>query len=239
MILQTDTKYGPCAFYGKDEYIGRSLYSYGEWSGEECSKIVELMSGVDGTRAIDCGANIGFMTMALAWNGYNVEAFEPQPEIAELLRQNVVRYAGVRCYTNALGAKAGSAIMPRIRYGDRGNYGGLGLGSRSELGSITVSVVTLDSYNFKDVGLIKIDVEGYEREVLLGATELIKKYKPILYVEDDRENKSWELRKLIKSLGYEIEEHNPPMYRENNYKGLKKNIWGVNYISKNIICRPC
>ena len=49
--------------------------------------------------------------------------------------------------------------------------------------TITVDVKTLDSYNFKNVGLIKIDVEGNELKTLIGAKNTITKNKPIIYFE--------------------------------------------------------
>ncbi len=49
--------------------------------------------------------------------------------------------------------------------------------------TITVDVKTLDSYNFKNVGLIKIDVEGNELKTLIGAKHTITKNKPIIYFE--------------------------------------------------------
>lgn len=42
---------------------------------------------------------------------------------------------------------------------------------------------TLDSYNFDDIDIIKIDVEGYELLVLEGATKTIEQYRPIIQVE--------------------------------------------------------
>ena len=86
--------------------------------------------------------------------------------------------------------------------------------------------------------VIKIDVEGFEENVLKGAENTIKKYKPTMYIEDDRVEKSLSLRTYIKSLGYSIEEHKPPLYRANNFFGKKINVWNMNYVSHNIICRP-
>lgn len=219
------TAYGKMCFYGKDEYIGRSLYNYGEWSGDECDKLLSLANGL----FVDVGANVGYFSLALS-SKVPVVAFEPQPELYKLL----VRNTGLG-HNVALSSVSGTAVMPKIRYGDRGNYGGLGLGYRSELGTITVETRTLDSYNL-DVGLLKIDVEGHELEVLKGGVETISRCSPIMYIEDDRDDKRDQLRKFIKYLGYNIEEHNTSIYRENNYFGLKKNIWDRNYISKNIIC---
>lgn len=232
MSLKTcKTAYGEFTFYGKDEYIGRSLYHYGEWSGLECSMLQSLSRG---GVFVDCGANIGFMSAAMVGVASSVVSFEPQAELCKLLRKNV---PSAIVHNVALSNSSGVASMPRIRYGDRGNYGGLGFG-RSELGIVPVEMKELDSYGLKDVDLIKIDVEGHELGVICGALRLIEECRPILYVEDDREDKRYALRKFITGLGYEIEEHNPPMFRKDNFAGLDVNIWDKFYISKNIICRP-
>lgn len=224
-------RWGEIWFYGKDQYVGRSLYNYGEFSGEECEKILELAKG----KCLDIGANIGAISQMLAANGFEVIAFEPQPAIFNLLQKN---FSG-EAYNCGLGDKEYLAAMPRLRYEDRNNFGGISLDTTGILGHISVPVKRLDSFNFEDIGFIKLDVEGYEEKVLRGGEELIKKYKPILYVEDDREEKSLSLRTYIRSLGYNIEEHSPPLYRKNNFFKLEKNIWDRNYVSHNIICTPC
>lgn len=226
----TETAYGPCEFFGKDTYIGKSLYAYGEWSGDECLKILELANG----QCLDIGANVGFMSMAMESLGLEVIAFEPQPEIYGLLRKNIRG----NCMNVALGNVVDMVKMPRISYSRNGNYGGCGIGMKSELGTINVSCIRLDDLGLRP-GFVKIDVEGYELEVLRGGRETILAYKPIMYIEDDRPEKSRELRAYIAGLGYTIEEHQPKMFRTNNFKGRTDNIWGVDYISKNIICRPC
>jgi FkbM family methyltransferase len=48
---------------------------------------------------------------------------------------------------------------------------------------VSVKLKTLDSYNFQDVDIIKIDVEGFEYDVLLGATKTIETWKPVVQVE--------------------------------------------------------
>lgn len=223
-----NTLYGECTFYGKDSYIGRSLYNYGEWSGEECEKIISLAKG---GKCLDVGANIGFMSMAMKWSGCSVVACEPQPELFKLLEKNV----GSGCLPIALSSFEGITTMPRIRYGSKGNYGGLAIGARSELGTIQVDCKTMDSLELS-VDFIKIDVEGHEVEVLRGGRETIARCSPVMYIEDDRDDKRAELYKELSYLGYKWEDHNPPMYRENNFLGLKKNIWDTSYISKNIVC---
>lgn len=235
-LISTETAYGPCKFYGKDEFIGRSLYAYGEFSGLECAKIVSLAPRE--RIFLDIGANIGVMSMALGFSGLTGVAFEPQPALFELLRENVSNF-NVSCMNRAVGAADGVVKMPKLRYSDRMNFGGIGIGMKSVLGSYDVPMVAIDNCRLENIGFIKIDVEGYELQVLRGAEHTIRRFKPIMYIEDDRPEKSFDLRKFIKSLGYTIEEHRPPLFRVDNFAGNPKNIWNNNFESHNIICMPC
>lgn len=238
MYREVYGRWGKCKFLEKDQYVGRSMYNYGEYNPDETEMIISLASG----RCLDIGANIGVISQALIASGYSVEAFEPQPEIFNLLVENCASMSllesGHYEYNVAVGAEAGFAKMPKVYYSVKNNFGGLGIGTPSIYGNIQVPVVTIDSYEYQDVGFMKVDVEGYELEVLQGATETINRCKPIMYLEDDRDNKSKALRQYIDYLGYTIEDHTPPLYRENNFFGLRKNVWDKNYASYNIICRP-
>ena len=239
MYKTVEGRWGKCKFLAKDEYVGRSMFYYGEYNPDETEKILSLANGL----CLDIGANIGVISQALLRSGHNVVAFEPQPELFDILQENMasasIRELQCKAYNSAVGDKAGVATMPKVYYGDKGNFGGLGLFEKSIYGTINVEVSTIDSYNFNDVGFMKIDVEGYEYETLVGAKETISKYKPILYIEDDRSAKSQRLREYVRALGYTIEEHKPTLYREENFFGLKKNVWNRNYASHNLVCKPC
>lgn len=54
---------------------------------------------------------------------------------------------------------------------------------KEDIETQNIEVTTVDSMNFKDVDIIKIDTEGYEFPVVLGAEQTILKYKPIVQVE--------------------------------------------------------
>lgn len=231
MYKTVEGRWGTVKFFLKDEYVGRALYNYGEYGPDETEKIIALADGL----CLDIGANIGCISQALVMSGFDVIAFEPQPEVYTLLAEN----ADCISYNVALGSEAGTAMMPRVHYSEKNNIGGLGLGMQSIYGQYPVAVRTLDSFIFDNVGFIKIDVEGYELEVLKGAVETIARCRPILYIEDDRIEKRTALREFIVSLDYTIEEHQPTLYRENNFFGLKKNVWDKNYASHNLICMPC
>lgn len=223
-------RWGTTWFFGKDEYVGKSLYHYGEYNPDETEMILSL--AVPGKLCLDIGANFGVIGQALEYSGFEVVSFEPQPDVYNILAKNV---KGEK-YNCALGDVKGFDIMPKIYPGSKANYGGMGVGHRSTVGYIQVPVATLDSFNFKNVGFIKIDVEGFEEKVLIGGRSTILENRPIMYIEDDRVGKSADLRKYISSLGYNIREHKPTLYREDNYFGLRRNVWEKQYASHNLIC---
>lgn len=234
MYRTVNSRYGYTKFFEKDEYVGRSLFYYGEYGPDETEKILSLASGL----CLDIGANIGCISQALLHRGLETVAIEPQPEVYKLLRENVSRYPlPAKCYNVACGAVAGSALMPHIHYSSKNNVGGIGLNQSSMYGNYSVPVITVDSLTITPQ-FIKIDVEGYELEVLQGAAATIKYCRPILYIEDDRQDKSRALRQYIDYLGYDIEEHKPTLYREDNFFKHKKNVWSRNFASHNLICTP-
>lgn len=230
MYKTIDSRWGPMVVLARDQYVGRSIINYGEYNPDETEKILEL--AVPGKLCLDIGANLGAISMALESNGFSTVCFEPQPEIYKLLRANV----SGDCFNRALGSTSGTVKMPKVSYSEKGNFGGLGIGGSTIYGQIDVKMDTLDSFNFEDVGFIKIDVEGFELEVLKGGRKTILRDKPVLYIEDDRAEKRAALRDYIKELGYTYEMHQPRLYRENNHFGLKKNIWDRLYASHNLIC---
>lgn len=247
MLGKVDGRWGPCTYFLKDEYVGRSVRNYGEYNPDETEKILELAGDGDGY-CLDIGANIGCISQALLANGHKVMAFEPQPEIFKVLIENissVEKATGMYLAENcALGSSECTVKMPKVYYSEKGNFGGLGIGVNAGRGTYDVLCHTLDMHMISampsGIKFMKIDVEGYELEVLRGAYNTIMRDKPVMYIEDDRSDKSYALRKYIREeLGYWIEEHKPPLYREKNFFGLERNVWDKNYASHNIICRPC
>lgn len=63
----------------------------------------------------------------------------------------------------------------------------------------------------KKIDFIKIDVEGFENEVILGGTELIQRNKPAIFVEIFEENRS-AVGETLKKLGYVLQERKEDDY---------------------------
>jgi len=224
-------RYGRTYYFRHDEYVGKSIFQYGEFSPEECAYIVELASERPGEIVLDIGANIGCVAQALLAAGHHVECFEPQPEVYKLLQLNCPSATN---HNVALGTNTGTAQMPLVDYSKRGNFGGLGIGAGHGL---RVELRTLDSYEYENVGLIKLDVEGFEELVLRGGAETISRCKPIIYLEADRQEKLTSLASYLASIGYAYTRHDPPLFCKNNFFNNPVRCWDRNYISANWVCR--
>jgi FkbM family methyltransferase len=133
---------------------------------------------------VDVGAHVGTWVQHLARYCVRAHAFEPQRSTYARLCEGV-RLAGldnVACHNVALGAR-GEAALHIVSVDE----GGSTLRYRPELGSTLsverVQAAQLDDFDLGHVGLIKIDAEGYERDILLGAGRTLAMYRPRLLLE--------------------------------------------------------
>jgi FkbM family methyltransferase len=146
----------------------------------ETACLVDLVG--EGKRAIDVGANTGLYTYALSKLCQTVEAFEPIPWIFD--ETSLYSRSNVNFYNVGLSDRDDilELHLPIIN----GKPSGAQASFRNFQGScdtISVPVKRLDDYGFTDVSFIKIDVEGYESQVIDGAIETIRYCKPNLLIE--------------------------------------------------------
>jgi hypothetical protein len=76
-----------------------------------------------------------------------------------------------------------------------------------------------------------------ELEVLRGAAALIARFRPILYVENDRPETSEALIRHLLGLDYRLYWHLPPLYNPRNFFGESENVFS-NIVSVNMLCLP-
>ncbi len=183
-----------------DEHIGRCLGTTGIYDLAVSELLFRLIH--PGDLVIDAGANIGYMSVLAATAGAHVIAFEPNPELLPILRQNLGTRGEVRPV--ALGAHRHSAAL--IPPDPAAHNNGLGrLGSDTEAGAVPVQVETLDAeLAGRSVAILKLDVEGAEQAVLDGAASALKdrRLRHIIF-EDHRGAGSAVMTQLL-NHGYTI-----------------------------------
>lgn len=233
---QTDARYGRMLYNPNDTYLGRSLDLYGEFSEGE----VELFRQVvkPGFTVLDIGANIGCHTVFMAQamqNSGRIIAIEPQRLTFQLLCANVALNSlfNVQCLNNAVGDSEGTIAVPVLNPACEQNFGGLDLRQHEE--GETIKKLTVDSLDLPTCQFIKLDVEGMEIMALTGARETISKYKPVLYVENDREEHREDLIRLIASYDYRMYWHLPPLFNPDNHRKNPENVFR-NIVSRNMLC---
>jgi len=127
--------------------------------------------------AVDVGANVGLWARPLSEKFGKVLAYEPIQEVYKCLKLNV-RDCNVQLNNFALG-NANSTIEMIF---DRENTGASYV-DESSIGKGSIDIKRMDDLNLPRFGLLKIDCERFELEVLNGGIETILKYKPIVVVE--------------------------------------------------------
>jgi FkbM family methyltransferase len=125
---------------------------------------------------IQAGGNIGIWAVNLSQHFDTVHTFEPDQVNYEAMVHNLHLGENIIIPHNAaLGAKKDRGS---IFHFEKNN-----IGAHQVVVGDGFDIVTIDSFNFKDVDLIQLDIEGFEHFALLGALETIKKYSPAICVE--------------------------------------------------------
>ena len=229
---------GPMLFNRHDQYIGASLRKYGEFSPGEGDLFRQLLG--PGAVVVEVGANLGAHTVELSrivGPQGAVIAFEPQRIVFQTLCANLAlnSCANVFALQAAIGAAPGEIAVPFLPPDQPNNFGGLSLIGAT--GGERVPLRTIDEFDLKACHLLKLDLEGMEVEALRGAAATIAATRPILYVENDRAERSAELITLLLSMNYKLYSHTPPLFSPDNFAGDAENLFG-NIVSINLLCLP-
>lgn len=167
--------------------IARTVRLNGAFEETEIDIAAALYSALYYGRCIvDVGANVGLHSMAWARLA-PVVALEPAPRTYTRLEANVVangledRISMVR---KAVGNTLGEAeffVAEDSAYSSLKDTGRKRISERVRVPCTTLDLLLSDLPSA--VGLLKVDVEGFERSVIAGATELLRRDRPVLFVE--------------------------------------------------------
>jgi FkbM family methyltransferase len=160
-----------------------------------------------GRRFVDVGANWGSYTVLLQPNFDRIDAFEPIARCAAALRlYAAARDRAIGIHACALGDHhATVSLLVPLNDGFDRSASARVVPVASDANAIAVEARTLDSFGFDDVDFVKIDVEGYERNVISGASETLARFRPRLLVEIEQRHIDEPLTDriaFIERLGY-------------------------------------
>lgn len=167
--------------YVKDDmYIGKCIANGNEWDGWMRDIIKHFYK--PNTDILDIGGNIGYN--ALMFSDYGpVHTFEPKlHEIIDInVKQNTLKHP-VTVHPYGLSSEETTL---KLYHPKDPNYGGYSIhpnaGHSEEYD--TVQVKRLDDVYTGTPSIIKLDIEQHEQDCLIGAKNIIEKYKPVLLVE--------------------------------------------------------
>jgi FkbM family methyltransferase len=189
------------------DLIGMEINIGGVYSGNDLDALFQWLrqahpSLFQGT-ALDIGANIGNHALYFSDHFAKVLAFEPNGRTYELLKFNAGMAPNIEAYNVGISDRASDAWMVFNKV----NMGGARVVRAAEADATQVKLAPLDTLvrEDEDVTLVKIDVEGHEREVLLGSEKVIRRHRPLIMFEQhvkEIENGTSPCIELLRSYGY-------------------------------------
>jgi len=184
---------------------GASVY-LGEMEPEQTAAMAEVIR--PGGVFFDIGANVGYYTIlasrSVGSNG-KVIAFEPVPRNIELLRQHIDLNTAANVILRPQ-AVSGTKGTVRFSLGPDSAMGHIAVANKGD-GELEVETTTLDDI-VSELGILpdvmKIDVEGAEREVFLGAAKMFETAKPVIFLSTHSDElRTWCLEHL-RGRGYTV-----------------------------------
>lgn len=172
-------------FPERDTVVGATLRDHGEFARPEVDFLLALASEQTGTY-LDVGANVGAIALpfAAARPRWRVRAVEAHGRLAGVLAANA--YANhlynVEVIHAAAGARREVVDFPTHPLNASGNFGDSGFHQRSSV-SEPIALLPLDEIAPEDVRVIKVDVQGFEAEVLRGSPRLLAARQAVWFLE--------------------------------------------------------
>lgn len=152
--------------------------------------VPEVMRRVaDTSLCIVAGGHVGLFPRAFSTVFDEVITFEPDAACYMALTRNAPT---VKAYYGALGSRCGGVSVSVKDWSSETTVSGSG----------AIPMYTIDMLELQHCGLIFLDVEGYETEVLKGARDTIKKHRPVVVIE---ELKGTTAPDYLKSIGYTMQ----------------------------------
>jgi FkbM family methyltransferase len=222
--IEYSTRYGPMYCFA-DDLISRFLSLYGEWSHFETL----LLSSLKPRRVFDIGAYIG--TFSLAMSSYQPEfvlAVDANDIaygklLANLKRNMKVAYATANiAVTRQTGVLTGFAQQAN-------NHGSFAIGIRQNNTDVPASIEASTLAKLRDefgpYDLLKLDIEGGERDAIASDLDWITLHKPAIWAECNESADSLIVLSLLLECGYEVFFYRYPAFNPNNFNNHAEQVF--------------
>lgn len=222
-------KHGKFLHYNFEEFVGLSIREYGEWSEFLLKKILSYLNKND--VVFDIGSHIGTFTIPISKrieeNG-KVFSFEPQKMLFYLQAGNLAlnNIHNVELKNFGFSQKKETRYIEDFDYSQVGNFGGVTFTKEYDNKNFTkirseklipTQMINLDEFIFiEKCNLIKIEAELLELEIIKGGINFLKKFRPILVIENDPV-KPMKLNKILMEKGYKLFWYSYYFYNQDNY----------------------
>lgn len=199
----------------KDSVLSRLIFE-GNFELDEINFVKNTLK--KGDVFIDIGANIGLFSLIgaeIVGNEGKVICYEPSPNTFNRLKENIVLNQFTNIVHNNIGISDKKSVL-KLNISENGHDAwdtfANNVDSTTYQKTADINVNTLDDeiseLDIKKIKLIKIDVEGWEKFVLLGAKNVLNNFSPILLVEFTQANTQaagynvLEIYDIMTNLGY-------------------------------------
>lgn len=172
----------------------------------------------EGKTCYDIGAHMGYTSLILSRNFENVYAFEPS-SIYKKLKKNASANKKIHTLNIAIGDHDGKLVMEKREVPWQTEQLVADGGAIKDVWGKLIEKVErnckkVDSLDIPKPDFMKIDVEGFELDVINGALETIRKYRPSIFIEIHSSAIGSEIKKILGPL-YQIHHVDHPHYQEN------------------------
>jgi FkbM family methyltransferase len=201
----TRTAWGDWLEVEPRRFIGGNIYMRAVHEPAVCEALWRLAG--PGERAVDVGANVGVMTSLLSKRvgaAGRVTSFEPHPALLRQLQRNVARWGArpIEVFGQAVSSRRGQVYL------EEGDWFAVNEGTSSVHPLPLPHALPVPAIRLDDVldgcAVLKLDVEGHELEVLLGAEKLLRSGR----VRDIVFESTWAYpggaHELLAGCGYEL-----------------------------------
>jgi FkbM family methyltransferase len=233
--------------------IETKIVTHNIWDEELLNLISHFIEKNPKGTVLDIGANIGAITIPLAskYSETRFYCFEPHPVIFKKLNSNISlnQLDNVQTFKNAV-----SNMEVSLNFFAQTESSNMGLSSLMEVqnnsvNKISVDCIVLDQFVAKQsidqIAIVKIDVQGSELMVLKGMTNILKKYRPILFFEHEdalHSEKGKEIKasiqKIMQENDYEMFHANSSMIKFKHYSKVDfSGVFNGNIMAIPIICK--